>query len=84
MASPIIYSYEPNTTVWVITTDNNGCNPAVDTGIVIRVRIDVLTTETLIEYDIRLDGDKGTTVFVTADIFSTLTAAVDEYEIRLT
>ena len=84
MASPISYTYEPNTTVWVITTAADGCTTAVKTGVVIQVRINARTTGTVLRYDIRLENDNGTTEFIETDIFATLTAAVDEYEVRLT
>ncbi len=84
MASPVSYSYEPNTTVWVIIADSTGCSSSVKMGVVIQVRINVLTTGTIIKYDIRLENDKGTTEFSGVDIFPTLTAAIAEYEIRLT
>jgi len=84
MASPIVYEHEPSTPVWVIKTNGSGCPSAVVAGIVIQVRITAQITETIIEYDIRLDGDNGTTEIIEDDIFVSLEAAVNEYEIRLT
>ena len=87
--SPIVYAgsinylYAPNQTVWVITACS-GSISAVRSGVVIQVRGTALITETTVRYDIRLDGDKGTTEFVEANVFATLAEAVAEYESRLT
>jgi len=35
-------------------------------------------------YDVRLDGDNGTTEIAEANMFATLAEATAEYEIRLT
>lgn len=83
MASPIVYTYEPGTTVWVIMSDNV-CSSSVKKGVVIQVRINALVTETRLRYDIRLEQEYGTTEFIETDIFATLEDAVNEYEIRLT
>lgn len=84
MASPIAYSHEPATEVWVITPAGTTCGSAVKTGVVVQVRANVLTTGTNVNYDIRLGTEAGTTEFLDADIFATLADAVAEYEIRLT
>lgn len=84
MASPIVYAYEPSTPVWIIRTNGSGCPSAVIAGIIIQVRITAQITGTIIEYDVRLEDDNGTTEFIESDIFVSLAAAVNEYEIRLT
>lgn len=84
----VTYLYEPNDVVWVIS--GGSCPSAVLTGTVLRVRIIVsvgtgspsVTTKNY--YDIRLDGNLGTTEFLEADVFATLALATAEYEIRLT
>jgi len=37
-----------------------------------------------VAYDVRLDGDNGTTEIAEANMFATLAEATAEYEIRLT
>jgi len=83
MASPIAYSYEPETAIWVITPGGS-CNSAVKTGVIVQVRANVLSTGTVVKYDIRLGTEAGTDEFLDADIFATLADAITEYEIRLT
>lgn len=89
MASPVSYNFEPNDIVWVITTASAVCNSAILTGTVIQVRINVLAAvgspseTTTIKYDIRLDGENGTTEFDEEDVFATLNAATIEYFARL-
>lgn len=85
----VTYLYEPNDVVWVISSGVT-CPSAVLSGTVLRVRIIVsvgtgsppVTTENY--YDIRLDGDLGTSEFLEADVFGTLLAATNEYNSRLT
>lgn len=85
----VTYLYEPNDVVWVISNGTD-CPSAVLSGTVLRVRIivsvgtgsPVVTTN--IYYDIRLDGNLGTSEFLEADVFSTLNAATTEYNTRLT
>lgn len=84
MASPIAYLYEPEVTVWIITPTGQSCPSAVKEGVVVQVRANVLSTSTTILYDIRLSGNNGALEFKEADIFATLSAAVTEYETRLT
>jgi len=85
----ITYLYEPNDVVWVISGGGE-CPIAVITGTVLRVRTIVsvtsgsptITTKTY--YDIRLDANLGTSEFLEANVFATLSAATTEYENRLT
>lgn len=90
MASPVSYQFEPNTIpVWVITTATDTCNSAVLAGTVIQVRINVLAAvgspseTTTIVYDIRIEGELGTTEFTEDDVFATLNAATLDYFARL-
>ena len=82
MASPVAYSYEPNTNVYVINTCTEG-KPYVTQGTIIRVRIEVLVTRTTIRYDIRLMGDVGTYEFSEADVFPDKATALTEYNMRV-
>jgi hypothetical protein len=78
----VTYAYVPNQSVYVI----NECSdktPFVTSGLVIRVRVEITVTETVIKYDIRLFGDGGTTEFVEADVFFDKALAVAEYETRI-
>jgi len=80
----ITHLYDPAQTVWVITVATASCPSAVKTGTVVQVRGTALITGDTVKYDIRFDGDNGTTEILEANIFSTLNAAVTEYETRLT
>ncbi len=85
----VTYAYEPNVVVWAISVGVN-CPIAVLKGTILRVRIIVsvgtgsppVTTKNY--YDIRLDGNLGTTEFLETDVFATLADATTEYENRLT
>ncbi len=79
----VTYLYIPDQVVWVITSDSVACPTAIRTGVVLRVRIEVLATGTTISYDVQLEGDNGTTEFLEADVFATLLAASIEYSIRI-
>lgn len=81
MASPVNYNYEPNDNVYVI----NSCvgNPYVTSGVIVRVRIQVLVTETMIRYDVRLSGNNGTREFAEEDLFVDKPTAMAEYENRV-
>lgn len=79
----INYTYEPNQTVWVIS-GGKSCPLAVEEGLVIRVRGNALTTGTTVRYDIRVRVDKGTSEFIEADVFASLSDATTEYQNRLT
>lgn len=81
MAGTIDYLYDPNQDIYVIA-DCDG-DPLVRAGRVIRVRAEVLVTETVLTYDIRLADETGTTEFEEEDVFATLADAVEEYEDRL-
>lgn len=75
------YDFLPNQDVWVISGGN--CPSAVLSGVNMRVKIIIFTT-TEVKYEVRLNGDLGTTDFLEADVFPTLASATAEYEIRLT
>ncbi len=80
----VTHLYDPNQDVYVI----NGCgdrgdNSYVIAGTVIRVRIDVLVSETTIKYDVRLVGGSGTLEFMEADVFPDKSTAIAEYESRV-
>ena len=80
----VTHLYDPNQDVYVI----NGCgdrynNEFVRAGTVIRVRIEVLATETTIKYDVRLTGQSGTQEFMEADVFPDKSTAIAEYETRV-
>ena len=77
----IAHTYDAGQLIWVITTS---AVPAVRGGKVIQVRATALTTGTTVAYDVRLDDDSGTTTILEVNMFATLVAAVDEYEVRLT
>ncbi len=79
----ITYLYIPDQAVWVITSDTAACPTAIRSGVVLRVRIEVLATGTTINYDVQLEGDNGTTEFLEIDVFATLVGASAEYENRL-
>ena len=85
MAGTINYLYDPNQAVFVITSpcDDNNVT-AVQPGKVIRVRAEVLVTQTVLFYDVQVNEASGTSEFVEADVFADLTTAVAEYETRLT
>lgn len=63
-------------TVWVITSDDN---PALREGTVIQAKATELTSGTTFKYDVRLEGDNGTTDVVAAKIFADLNAATIAY-----
>lgn len=81
------YAYEPEQSVFVITSDTASCPIAIMTGIVLRVRIEILAAEvnnlTTIEYDIQLTGLNGTNPFLETDVFADYDAAQTEYETRI-
>ena len=87
MAGSIDYLFDPNQDVFVIDECENpsgaGDIIAVRPGEVIQVRGEVLVTESNLFYDIRVDGQSGTTEFLEADVFATLAEATTEYELRL-
>ncbi len=82
----VTYAYEPEQAVWVIT--GGKCPASVREGIVTYIRINITSmgspTSTEILYNVKLTGDNGTTEFLEADVFATLTDASTEYELRLT
>lgn len=78
----INYQFEPQQTVWTITTEGT-CPSAVVSGVVVQVKPSVLTTGTKILYDVRLDNEKGTTEINETDLFGSLSDAITEYQNRL-
>lgn len=83
MASPVAYAFEPSPTTDVYVIHDCDRKPYVTYGNVIRVRIEVLVTETKIMYDIRLTGGAGTVEFEEADVFVDKATAVAEYDNRI-
>lgn len=82
MSGTISYQFNPQQTVWVITT----ClaNLILRQGTVIRVQGTKLGSPTVVTYDIQLSGDPGVVVFDEIDVFADITPAITEYENRLT
>ena len=72
------YKFTPNEIVYVIDECND--NLYVTSGVVVRVRMEVLVSETVIRYDIRLEGQRGTKEFVEKDVF-TATGSPAMYEV---
>lgn len=84
MAGTINYLYDPNQNIYVISECDEKRNPPYVTGgIVMRIRSEVLVSETTIVYDIRLDGYGGTQEFAEADVFLDKATAVAEYSNRV-
>jgi hypothetical protein len=81
MAGTINYQYDPNQEVYVINTCSE--KPYITTGTVIRVRAEVLVTETKVAYDIRLANNAGTSAFLEDDVFPDKATALIEYETRV-
>lgn len=83
----VTYKFEPTDVVWVITPSGAVCNSGILTGTVIQVRINILTagspSSDVIKYDIRIEGNHGTTEFDEVDVFATLNEATIEYFDRL-
>lgn len=78
--------FDPNQDVFVI--DEVDCKDPLDKAIsvrpgkVIRVRAEVLVTETTLLYDVRLESSVGTKQYEETDLFATLPAAIAEYQTR--
>lgn len=70
-------------TVWVITTATDSCVSAVREGVVIQATATELTSGQTFKYDVRLEGDNGTTEIAAANIYATINAAMDAYTISL-
>ena len=88
MAGTINYLYDAGQTVHLIAecVDPNNKSitvPVVRPGKVIRVRVDLLVTETKLVYDVQVDKQSGTTEFIEADVFTDLPTAIAEYQLRL-
>ncbi len=81
------YAYEPEQSVYMITSDTAPCPIAIMDGLILRIRIEILPAEvnnlTEIEYDIQITGANGTTSFPEADVFATQVAAQIEYGNRI-
>lgn len=84
MAGVINYLYDPNQFVWVIkdTKCGNTIVSSVESGTVVQVTTHTNSFSSTIQYDINLTDLAGTLIFDEIDIFSTLTTATTEYEIR--
>lgn len=82
MAGTISYSFDPNQTVWVI--DDTACDAGlvVSQGAVVRV-VGVVLSATTVTYDVRIGTSAGTKAFYQEDVFPTLTAAMNDLELRL-
>jgi len=72
--------FPAGTNVWVITSSTPA---ALREGTVIIASATQLTSGTTYKYDVRLDGDNGTTTIAAANIFGTLNLATIEYFTRL-
>ena len=81
MSGNIIYAFNPDQIVWVISECGDIGALTVLTGVVQRVNATV-TSETKVWYDILVNGFVRET-FNEEDIFNTLSAAMVEYELRL-
>lgn len=90
-AYTIEHLYQVDSTVYVIESFDCGSNSsesgiAVQKGRVIRVHSEVLVNSTgadNLRYDVRIDGRSGTVEFKQEDVFKTKSAAVTEYETRI-
>ncbi len=84
----VTYQYEPNDSVWVITSGET-CPSAIRDGVVVHVRINITSVtgspaiDTQILYDIFLTDDNGPTTFLEEDVFANKTDASNEYFNRL-
>ena len=75
------HAYDPNQSIYVI--DSCDGNPFISGGVVIRVRINVLVSETTIKYDIRLDGTSGTKEYNESDVFVDKASALTAYDAKI-
>lgn len=76
------YSFEPNQPIYVIVAGTDGVL-AVRSAMVLRVRVDVLVTTTKLVYDVKFSNQVSTVEVMEDDMFSTLSDAINEYELRL-
>lgn len=81
MAGTINYAYDPNQEVYIIATCED--KPIVLSGIVIRIRSEVLVSASKLQYDVRAGTSAGTIVVEVEDIFGDLPSAIAEYQNRL-
>lgn len=79
----ITYNFIPAQEVWVITQPE-GCDiVGVHKGEVIQVRAKEATNISVLEYDVRLVGQRNTVVFTEDDMFIDKATALVEYDTRL-
>jgi hypothetical protein len=84
MAGTINYTHSPNDPVYVI----NKCEDVnkqqyVISGVVVRVRAEVLVTGDKVTYDVRMSNSNGTKEFHSDDVFANKADAITEYESRV-
>ena len=79
----ITHTFDAGQTVWVITTASASCVSAIRKGVVIQVRGTALTTGDTVKYDVRLEGDNGTTETAEANIYATYGEASAAYAAKL-
>ena len=83
MAGTINYNFDPNQEVYVIDTCEDPAILAVRKGVVLRVKANVLVTETTLIYDVKIDGGKGTFEFEETDVFADKPTAIADYQTRI-
>jgi len=83
MAGTINHAYDPNQVVYVIHACDAAPQIYVTSGTVIRIRAEVLLTETKLYYDVRLAGNAGTDEFLEEDVFTDKSSAITEYDARV-
>ena len=83
MASVFTPEFPAGSTVWVITTATDSCPSAVREGVVIQAKATELTSGQTFKFDIRLNGNNGTTEFLESEIYATINAAMDAYTISM-
>ena len=81
MAGTINYDYDINQDVYVIDICEN--NMYVIGGNVRLISAQVNNTETIVKYNIRLAGSRGTKDFVATDVFADKSSAITEYDSRI-
>lgn len=81
MAGTVNYLFDPNQDVYVIHECDG--KPYITHGAVIRIRANILVTESTLVYDIRLAGNAGTHAFEEADVFTDKASALTAYDSRV-
>lgn len=81
MSGTINYDFSPNDNVYII--DECDDKPYVTSGVVVRVRAEVLVVGEKILYDVRLINNSGTKEFQATDVFADKATAIAEYETRV-